>query len=394
MFEEARLDDQLAVDRFDARGSLIALAQSGAQVRSAARRAEDAGVQRLEGLRPRAVLVAAGGSSSAVADIFEAASRTSGAVPVLTCATGPLPGWVGGLDLVIAVSMSGRAAGTLELAAEAGRRGASLLTIGAPDSPLAEVSARARGIHVPIEQPADDAPSSRTSLWAQAAPALIAGQALGILTAGPASIDAIADVLDERAIDCRPSSEAYVNPAKILAVEISESQPILLGVGQYGAVAARRASAMFGRSGRVPIAAGALPHAASQIVACFDGPLGGGEDARDGRGGHADDIFADPYLDGPTALPLRLILLRDPAADDMPSDSPLVAENRLVEQVLATADDAGVRVSSVESLGQDPLARLASHIALTDFASSYLAIGGGYDPSDSPHVRLLRGPLR
>ena len=42
----------------------------------------------------------------------------------------------------------------------------------------------------------------------------------------------------------------------------------------------------------------------------------------------------------------------------------------------------------------DPLLRLAHHVALTDFAATYLALGFGFDPADSPHVRLLRGAAR
>ena len=50
-----------------------------------------------------------------------------------------------------------------------------------------------------------------------------------------------------------------------------------------------------------------------------------------------------------------------------------------------------MRVSLVDAPATDPLLRLAHHVALTDFAATYLALGLGYDPATSPHVRLLRG---
>ncbi|HET7398321.1 MAG TPA: SIS domain-containing protein, partial [Intrasporangium sp.] len=273
MFDEARLDDEEALERLDSRETLRALAMAGSQVRRSVRAAAEAGLDRLAELRPRGVVVASVGGSAAVGDLFEAVTRHGGTIPVQTCSGGLLPGWVGALDLVIAVSQSGRAAGALDLVAEAARRGASVLTVSAPDSPLAELSARARGVHVPIEVP--DA-SSRTSLWAQAVPVLLAADAMGLATAEPHTMDALAELLDQRAYESRPSAEAVVNPAKMLAVEVAESVPIVLGSGPLGGVAARRASAMFGRTGRTPVAAGALPDAASQIVACFDGPLAGG----------------------------------------------------------------------------------------------------------------------
>jgi hypothetical protein len=216
-------------------------------------------------------------------------------------------------------------------------------------------------------------------MWAQATPVLLAADALGLASVTDETLTAIADALDATAADSRPSSESFVNPAKVLATEVAESTAIVLGSGPLGAVAARRAVAMFGRTGRVPVAFGVLPDAASQVVACFDGPLAGGEaDARS-----SGDIFVDPFLDGPPAKPLRLIMLRDASPDGSSAQA-------LEQAVVDVAEDAGARVSVVESPATDPLLRLASHVALTDFAATYLAIGHGFDPSTSPHVRLLR----
>jgi len=375
MFDEARLDDLEAIERLDTRESLRALASAGAHVRQSLQLSADVGLSRLADLDPRGVVVAAAGGFACVAELFQAVAR-GGSIPVQSCASGPLPGWVGTLDLVIAVSQSGRASGPLAVAAEAARRGATLLTVGAPDSPLADLSARSRGIHVPLTLPQA---SSRTSMWAHATPVLLAADALGLATITPGTLQAVADILDGRAQEVRPTSEAFVNPAKILAIEVAESSTIVLGSGPLGAVAARRAVAMLGRTGRLPVAFGVLPDAASQVVACFDGPLAGGEST----GTERPDIFADPYLDGPQRPPLRLVLLRD--SSEVVSDI-----QALADAVIAAAEDAGVRTSLVEAPSDDPLLRFASHVALTDFTATYLALGQGFDPSTSPHVRLLR----
>nr|WP_307723840.1 SIS domain-containing protein [Terrabacter aerolatus] len=375
MFDEARLDDEGALSSLDSSDTLRALAGAGAQVRRTMAAAGEAGLDRLRDVEPRGVVVAAAGGSVAVADLFEAVSRGAAALPVQSCSSGSLPGWVGALDVVIAVSQSGRAAGTLALAAEAARRGAFLVTVGAAGSPLADVCARAHGVHVPIDVGGS---SSRTSVWAQATPALLAADAMGIASVSHATLTELADLLDRVATDARPSSESFVNPAKILATELAESTPIVLGEGPFGDVTARRAAAMFGRTGRVPVAHGCLPDAASQIVACFDGPLAPGQSG----GGGNDDIFADPFVDGPSRLPLRLIMLRDTSAGD---------GHELADTVVSVAEDAGVRVSLVDAPAADPLLRLAHHVALTDFAATYLALGFDFDPATSPHVRLLRG---
>ncbi len=149
--DEALLDDPEELQRKDSRDTLRALASAGAQVREAMTLADEAGIDRLASTeRPRSVLVAAIGGSSIVADVLELLAEPGSPVPVQARRNLPLPGWVGPLDLVVAVSLSGRAPGPLAVAAEAARRGAMLLTVGADDSPLAQVCRSARGVHVGV----------------------------------------------------------------------------------------------------------------------------------------------------------------------------------------------------------------------------------------------------
>lgn len=377
--DESRLDDPDALRVLDTRDSLRSLASAGAQVRRALVSADEAGIARAAGgERPRSVLVAALGGSALVCDVLDLLAEPGSPVPVTTRGGPPLPGWVGPLDLVIAVSQSGRAAGPLALAAEAGRRGASLLTVGAAGSPLADVSARARGVHVEVALPT---PSSRTALWSLLTPVLLAADAMGLVRCPGGVLERVADVLDEVAEECRPSSEAFVNPAKILALGLGETVPIVLGDGPLTGVAAARAASMLARTARVPATFGALPDAASQVVACLDGPYGSGLSAAAGGGG-GGDIFADPYLDAPPAPRLGLLALRDPDLDPQQVD--------LADAVVESARDSGVTVWEQQAHSGEPIERLASLVALTDFAATYLALGLGLDPSVSRHVAELR----
>jgi glucose/mannose-6-phosphate isomerase len=376
--DEARLDDAAALAALDSRDTLLSLASAGAQVRRALVSAEEAGVARVAGgERPRSVLVAALGGSSLVCDVLDLLAEPGSPVPLTTRRGAPLPGWVGPLDLVIAVSQSGRAAGPLALAAEAARRGASLLTVGAADSPLAEVSARARGVHVDV---AISTPSSRTALWSILTPVLVAADVLGLAPCGVPVLDRVADVLDEVADECRPSSESFVNPAKVLAVGLGETVPVILGDGPLTGVAATRTASMLARTARVPATYGQLPDAASQVVACLDGPYGSASVLR--RPEADGDIFADPYLDGPAAPRLGLLALRDPDLDPRGRD--------LADAVVASAREAGATVLEQEARSGEPIERLASLVALTDFAATYLALGLGLDPAVSRHVADLR----
>lgn len=385
--DEDFLDSAESLEGLDSRGSLRALATSGAQVRRAIVAAREAGIDRVAGGdRPRSVLVASLGGSAVVCDVLDVLAEPGSPVPLTTRREAPLPGWIGPLDLVIAVSQSGRAAGPLALAAEAARRGASLLTVGAPDSPLADVCAQGRGVHVDI---AASVPTSRAALWSMLTPVLLAADGLGLIDCPEAVLDRVADVLDTRAEECRPSSESFVNPAKILAVGLAETVPVVLGDGALTGVAAGRAAAMLARTARMPATHGALPDAAAQVVACFDGPFSGADDLGRGSG---RDLFADPFLDGPPAPQLGLLLLRD--HPDGTSASPIapstVPPRDLADAVAESARDAGVKVWDVEALGGHPIERLASLIAMTDYVATYLALGLGLDPAVSRHVTELR----
>ncbi|MEH3076554.1 MAG: phosphosugar isomerase [Quadrisphaera sp.] len=375
MIDEALLDDPAGLEAGDPLGVLRALAGAGAQVRRATDHALETGIARLDPSdRPRAVLVAARGGSEVVADAVTALAGAASPVPVIARTGDVLPGWVGPLDMVVSVSLSGSHSPAIPVVAEAGRRGARVLTVSREGSALARVSQQVRGLHVETPSPGRDAvavPTTRTALWSLLTPVLLAFDRLGLLSAGPSELAALADALDEEAREDRPSSETFVNPAKALAVELDGSVPVVLGDGPVSAVAARRAATVLARSARVPALAGTLPDDAGDVVATFGGPFAT----------TPDDVFADPFLDGPGGPKLRLMLLRELEA---PASS----------AVVDIAERAGVRVSQVSVKGESPLERLGLLIARTDFAATYLALGSGTDPGSSPHVADLRDALR
>lgn len=385
--DEAMLDDEQRLQVCDSRGTLRALATAGAQVREAVTMAQDAGIERLgREQRPRSVLVASLGGSAVVADVLDMLAEPGSPVPVGVRRNVPLPGWVGPLDLVVAVSLSGRARGPLAVAAEAARRGASLLTVGAAESPLAAVCARARGVHVDVGH---GRINSRTAMWSLLAPVLLGAGALGLADVDADALTRTAARLDETAEACRPSSESFVNPAKVLALQLCDTIPVVLGDGPLAGVAAARAASMLARTARIPATHGELPDAASQVVATFDGPFTAGGGQGVGRTGGGQDIFADPFLDGPAQPRLGLLMLRDTprAAPSSPEEADLDA---LAQAVLDTADEAGVRVATITAEPGHPIERLAGLMAQTDYVATYLAIGLGIDPAVSRHITALR----
>ena len=384
--DEQLLDDAEGLVAADPSGSLRALALAGAQVRMALTATAEAGTARVvDDGRPRAVVVASLGGSAVVGDVLTLLAGSNSPVPVSVRRGLPLPGWVGPLDLVVAVSMSGRAPGPLGLAAEAARRGCRLLTVGSPRSPLAEVSERTGGVHVAARPSGDTAAAraSRMALWSLVVPVISVAHDLGLTDASPAVLERVAARLDAQAEMYRPSSDAFVNPAKALALELSGVVPVVLGDGDVTAVAASRAVSMLARTARVPAMRGSLPDDAGDVVATFDGPLATRPDA---------DIFSDPEFDGPSAASplLRLLLLRDAAPTPDRPDGSWLETSRTADAVRLTAQDAGIRVTEISADPGHPLERLADLISRTDFASVYMALASGIDPLTSPHVADLR----
>lgn len=384
------LDDPERVEALDPRGSLRALATAGAQVRRSLLSAQEAGIERVNrGDRPRSVLVATLGGSGIVSEVLDLLAESASPVAVTSRHNAPLPGWVGPMDLVIAVTQSGRAHGPVALAAEAARRGAGLLTVGARDSPLADIAAQARGVHVPV---AVEGLSSRTALWSLLTPVLLGAAQIDLVNLESRVLDQVADRLDEQAEACRPASESFVNPAKVLAADVAETVPVILGDSELTGVVADRAASMLARTARMPATWGVLPDAASQIVSCFDGPLSGGSRTGVPPQGGGRDIFADPYLDGPQMAPLGLIMLRDLQPDSAQGEVPReeALRHNLAQAVVEQAQEAGVRVMEVWAEPGHELVRLAGLVALADFTATYLALGLGLDPSTAPHVERLR----
>lgn len=386
-FDETLLDDEgrrHAVDRSDV---LRSLAGAGAQVRRAVAIAAETDLGLVAGgERPRAVHVAAVGGAEGVGTVLDLLGARTGPVLLTADGSGPLPGWVGTLDLVVAVSLSGRADGPVRQAREAARRGAQVLTIGAPDSPLAEAAHAARGVHLPIEPGSGH---SRAALWGMVARAVLAVAACGVVDVPGDVLGDVADRLDAQAEACRPDAEYFVNPAKTLALDLSSRVPVVLGDGPVTGVAARRASTMLARTARTPSTWGRLPDAAAQVLACLSGPFTGAASAPDG----GRDVFADPYIDGPAGPELGLLLLRDPrpTADGRPEE---VERHNTAQSIADHAQSAGVRVLEHWAGPGHDLARLAELVALTDYAATYLAIGHGLDPASAPGISELPLPRK
>jgi glucose/mannose-6-phosphate isomerase len=378
--DEALLDDPGALTDLDPGGMLRFTASAGAQVRESASLAAEANLGVLGGEgRPRAVVVAGVGTAGRTGDVLSTVAGPRCPVPVIAHRSAGVPGWVGAADVVVAVSASGRSPEALGAAEAAARRGARLVAVGPPDSQLQSVAEWARAPFVPVPRRAP----ARASLWALTVPVLLAARALGLVKVNEADLAETATRLDADADRCRASAESFVNPAKTLALGLAGSVPIVWGSSPLATVAARRFGDTLSANARYPVVAGALGEAGRGRVGLLDGVFGGLVES-------TRDIFADAD-DEAAVTRLRVVLLRDGglnAEDD--TDEPLAVEERRADAVQTLAERRGVRCDVVTAEGGSALERLASLVAVPDFASVYLALAHGLDPMAVPAVTEMK----
>jgi hypothetical protein len=338
-FDDGLLDDQDALHTAD--HVLRGLADAGARVRRQAVAAEeplDEAAARLAEGRPRAI-VAAGPDSRLLRAVLEPVCP----VPFVAWPNAGLPGWAGSLDLVVVLAPEGSDPTTARAVAEAVRRGCALVVAAPPDSLVAR---HAPGRYSTVLPTVTDDPL---------ATAIVMLQLLDRVGLGPSTDpDLVATALDEVAVSCSPYKDLAVNPAKILAGGIADSNPLLWGGTVLAARAARRvAESIRGATGRASLAADA-----EHLLPVL-------------RAARPADVFADPFAESIEDPRPSLIVLDDGSPD------PGVAETR--GELLEAAQQHGVRVETVTATNGGDVARYAARLATGTFAAVYLRVGYGDD---------------
>jgi glucose/mannose-6-phosphate isomerase len=403
-----RLDTPDVVEAADPGDMLRQVASAAAQVRTALRSFLETDLSAYTpDTRPRAILVAGTGVSGIAGEILAAVTGVGSPVQVVTTQAGRLPGWVGAADAVVAVSPDGMTAETLAIAAEAARRGCRLVGVGAPDTPLHRLAEQARAPFVPVTATG----TPRSMLWGLTIPLLMLAERLGVARIGADLIELAGTRLEEVSHQCRPASESFVNPGKSLALDLVGELPMVWGTSMLSGVAARRFAGQLSKNAKYPAYAGILPEVAHNQIAAFDGPFAPGsglprtssspftgtgaaeQRAPEAAGGLAEvpDLSWDVDYEAArqdTAsgfTPLRLVLITDHERDQQ-----VAAQQAAVTELAA---QRGIGISELAMDGEHPLVRLAGVIQLTDYASVYLAIASGIDPSQTSVIRELQARI-
>jgi len=373
-FDESLLDDEEALAVRDDGRLLWALAGSGAQVRRAVDVSAEFDVARLRpAAGPRALLVVADSQAAGAGRLLVRLGRPE--TPTVLWHGVELPRWAGPADALLVASSDGRHPRLARVVEQAGHRGLAVAVAAPEDSPVAEAAGRAPVAHVPTDL------NRRAVMWAVLTPLLQAADALEVITVPDGLLAQVADAMDTTAEACRPSADAFTNPAKALAVEFAESLPLIAGAGLLAGVAARLFADQLQLLAGVSAVSVSLPDGVAPAGALL---VGEPQDSFD------DEFFRDRIDDQQPARP-RLVTIGD---DGDPDDDSLgersgvhiqldeVAARRAAEALHRIATQRGLRASTVDVPPGPPLARFAAATLFGTFTATFLALGRGIDPSE------------
>jgi hypothetical protein len=373
-FDEALLEDGERIEQRDEHRLLYALATAGAQVRRAVETVPDFGIERLRGIdMPRALLVATDSAPSAASRLITRLSCTR--TPALTWHGVELPRWAGPADALLIGSVDGRHPRLAELAAEGARRGLAMAVVAPADTQVAVAAGRAP-VH---ELPRDIHP--RAARWSILAPLLQTLDVLGVNPIPSGLLIEVADALDEKAELCRSDGDAFVNPAKALAIEFADAIPLIAGAGALAGVAARAISDALQQFAGVTSVSVSLP----------DGVGRAGSLLRGAGPVPVDDFFRDRIDEATSVRPRLLVVGDDGTAEDTllgeRSDAHLQLDEKAARRAARALHDLaanlGLRSSTVDVPNGDPLARFAAAAAFGEYTATYLALGLGLNPGSA-----------
>lgn len=344
------LDDLEHVGRVDPRGMLDIITALPESAEDALETAEKVNLK----IRRFRSLVVAGMGGSAVGGLLlrDWLQQTS-PVPIVVSRDYGLPGFVGRDTLLFAVSYSGGTEETLSAYEEARQRGAKIVAF----TSGGELEKRARAARLTIYRlPTGFQP--RAAIAHQFFTLAVAARKAGIAGDCWWEVKEAIDTLKVLREEMRPDVPTKSNPAKRLAEDIKGYTPIVYGSHIHEAVAYRW-NTQLNENGKSPAASSFIPEAFHNATVASEG---------------------DPAV----LRHLCAVFLTDPMDGER-----LAAKTRRFMELLRPGFG---KILEVQARGEGRLARMLSSLYVGDYASAYLGVLYGKDPSTVESIdRLKRG---
>lgn len=351
--DRSLLDDQARLQKADPSDMLGAVESLPEQCRNAVAIARSAELPSWSDFDH--VVVLGMGGSAIGGDFVRALLEPSLQVPMAVNRDYSIPGYVGSRSLVIASSYSGGTEETLAAHELASQRGARVLAI----TTGGELAQRAEAAGQPVVRiPGGLQP--RAAVGYALFPLLIALSRLGLFTEPQSAIDEAIAVLAAQRDRFQRAVPAARNPAKSLAAELMGRAPLVLGGGGWKGVVAYRWKCQFNENAKSLAFSNQFPELNHNETCGWEAPEG-------------------------LTSRVAAILLRD-RSDDQRMQTRVDVTKAIVAERAAT-------VAELWAEGESDLARMVSLIYPGDFASAYLALLYGIDPTPVRMIDRLKAEL-
>ncbi len=302
-----------------------------------------------------AVVTLGMGGSGIGGDVVRTLVESELTVPFLVNKSYELPGFVDASTLVVAVSFSGETEETLAAFESAVTAGAQILVMTGGGRLLE----RALELDLPLlKVPTGLQP--RAALGYLALPQLMLLRRLGLIDSANRDVEEAINQLDLLSAAYASAVPTTENAAKKLALELKDLIPVIYGSDGLTAAAALRWKCQFNENSKTPAFWNVFSELNHNEIVGWD------ETARPAR-------------------TCRLIVLRDSG------ENARVQKRIGITVEMVRANVAGV--TEIRSSGESPLARLLSLTYLGDYASYYLALLNGIDPTPVESIRQLKERL-
>jgi glucose/mannose-6-phosphate isomerase len=308
-----------------------------------------------EGPAPRLVLLAGMGGSAIGADLVAAYLAPACPVPLVVWRGYGLPASVGPDTLVILSSHSGNTEETLSAYDAARRVGARMLAI----TTGGELAARCGADGIPVWQ-FEHRGQPRAAVGFSSALVLAALHRTGLVEAAGTEIGRAAEAMRAQQASLRADVPVAHNPAKRMAGQLLDRQPLIIGGGLLAPVA-RRWRTQIAEVAKAVAQFEELPEADHNMVAGV---------------GQPDELITRTMT----------VFLRAPL------DSPrLAARVEATRQVLMVE---GFNTDVIEAAGPTRLAQQWTCLHYGDYTAYYLAMSYGVDPTPVAAIEDLKRRLR
>lgn len=300
--------------------------------------------------KPENILVLGMGGSAIGGDLLSAWMLEKKGPQVIVNRDYDIPSFIGPKTLAFAVSYSGNTEETLSAFEQAKKRGCTLVTVSSGGK-LEESGDKKRHISLPKGlQP-------RAAVAYMLMPVLGVLQDMGVMSSR-GEVDEAVEMLKGQMRELGPGTQPPANPAMSLAFDLMDAFPMVFS-GPFLGPVAKRWRTQLNENAKILAREDMLPEL------------------------DHNDLVA--WAEDPMATRCAVVLLRDSG------EHPRISKRMALTRKLGW--DRAKVVREVQSKGKGALARLMTSLVVGDFASFYLAMLRGADPTPVQVIERLKKEL-